>query len=100
MVGARAALKGEAGLSAYCASKAAVLRLTESMAAELLDHRITVNAVLPSTIDTPANRNVMPDADWEKWVAPESLADVIAFLVSDAARDISGIAAVPVYGRS
>ncbi len=99
MVGARAAGKGEAGLSAYCASKSAVLRLTESMAAELLDHRITVNAVLPSTIDTPANRKAMPKADFEKWVAPESLSDVIAFLVSDAARDISG-AAIPVYGRS
>jgi len=99
MVGARAALKGDAGLSAYCASKAAVLRLTESMAAELLEHHITVNAVLPSTIDTPANRKSMPDADFEKWVKPESLADVIAFLASEAARDISG-AAIPVYGRS
>lgn len=97
MVGARAALKGDAGMSAYCASKAAVLRLTESMAAELLEHHVTVNAVLPSTIDTPANRKSMPDADFEKWVKPESLADVIAFLASEAARDISG-AAIPVYG--
>lgn len=98
-VGARAALTGVAGMSAYCASKSAVLRLTESMAAELLEHGITVNAVLPSTIDTPPNRKAMPDADFRKWVAPESLADVIAFLASDAARDISG-AAIPVYGRA
>jgi NAD(P)-dependent dehydrogenase (short-subunit alcohol dehydrogenase family) len=98
-VGARAALAGAAGMAAYTASKAAVLRLTESMAAELLDKRITVNAVLPSTIDTPPNRQAMPKADFSKWVSPESLADVIAFLASDASRDISG-AAIPVYGRA
>jgi NAD(P)-dependent dehydrogenase (short-subunit alcohol dehydrogenase family) len=98
-IGARPALQGVAGLSAYSMSKAAVLRLTESMAAELCDKRITVNAILPSTIDTPPNRKAMPDADFSKWVAPESLADVIAFLASDGARDISG-AAIPVYGRS
>ncbi|HZO91559.1 MAG TPA: SDR family NAD(P)-dependent oxidoreductase [Chthonomonadaceae bacterium] len=98
-VGARAALSGPAGIAAYSASKAAVLRLTESMAAELLEHGITVNAVLPSVIDTPANRQAMADADFSKWVAPESLADVIAFLASDSARDISG-ASLPVYGRA
>lgn len=96
---ARAGLSGVPGLSAYSASKSAVLRLTESMAAELLDLGITVNAVLPSTLDTPQNRQAMPDADFSKWVAPESLAGVIAFLASDAARDISG-AAIPVYGRA
>jgi len=64
--------------------------LTESLAAELLEQRITVNAVLPSTIDTPPNRQAMPDADFSRWVTPESLADVIAFLASDSARDISG----------
>jgi NAD(P)-dependent dehydrogenase (short-subunit alcohol dehydrogenase family) len=98
-IGTRGALKGEAGMSAYAASKAGVLRLTESMAAELLPLGITVNAVLPSVIDTPQNRAAMPQSDFSKWVAPESLADAIAFLVSDAARDISG-AAIPVYGRS
>jgi NAD(P)-dependent dehydrogenase (short-subunit alcohol dehydrogenase family) len=98
-VGARAALAGAPGMAAYTASKAAVLRITESMAAELLEKRITVNAVLPSTIDTPPNRQAMPKADFSKWVAPESLADVIAFLASDASRDISG-AAIPVYGRA
>jgi|SRR5579884_3497815 len=98
-IAARAALAGSAGLSAYSASKAAVLRLTESMAAELLEHGITVNAVLPSIIDTPQNRQAMPNADYIKWVAPESLADVIAFLASESARDISG-AGIPVYGRA
>jgi NAD(P)-dependent dehydrogenase (short-subunit alcohol dehydrogenase family) len=86
-------------MAAYCASKSAVLRLTESMAAELLEKNITVNAVLPSTIDTPANRRAMPRADFSRWVAPDALADVIAFLVSDQARAISG-AAVPVYGKA
>lgn len=98
-IGARVALSGAPEISAYSASKAAVLRLTESMAAELLDHGITVNAVLPSTIDTPANRKAMPNADFSKWVSPDSLADVIAFLASDSARDISG-AAIPVYRRA
>ena len=98
-------IAGKAGLSAfatgaaYSAAKAAVLRLTESMSAELLKHGITVNAILPSTIDTPQNRESDPKADFSKWVAPESLADVIAFVCSDAARDISG-AAIPVYGRA
>jgi NAD(P)-dependent dehydrogenase (short-subunit alcohol dehydrogenase family) len=98
-ISSRAALAGAAGLAAYSASKAAVLRLTESMAAELLDYGIMVNAVLPSTLDTPPNRTSMPSADFSRWVSPASLADVIAFLVSDAARDISG-ASIPVYGRS
>src|SRR5579871_3150994 len=96
-VAARPALAGVPGIAAYSASKAALLRMVESMAAELLDKGITVNAVLPSTIDTPANRKSMPQADFTKWVAPDSLADVIAFLASDASRDISG-AAIPVYG--
>jgi NAD(P)-dependent dehydrogenase (short-subunit alcohol dehydrogenase family) len=99
LVGARAALTGAANMAAYAASKAAVNNLVESMAAEMLPHGITVNAVLPSTIDTPANRQATPDADFNRWVKPDSLAGVIAFLVSDAARDISG-AAIPVYGRS
>lgn len=98
-VAGRAGLSAFATGAAYSAGKAAVLRLTESMSAELVTKGITVNAVLPSTIDTPQNRKNEPDADFSKWVTPESLADVIAFLVSDSARDISG-AAIPVYGRA
>ncbi|HNN92958.1 MAG TPA: SDR family NAD(P)-dependent oxidoreductase [Pseudomonadota bacterium] len=98
-IGARAALKSDAHVGVYAASKAALLRLSESMAAELLDSGIRVNCVLPSTIDTEANRKAMPAADPKKWVAPESIAEVILFLCSPAARDISG-AQIPVYGRS
>jgi NAD(P)-dependent dehydrogenase (short-subunit alcohol dehydrogenase family) len=98
-ISSRAGLSGSAGIAAYSVGKAAVLRLTESQAAELRDHGITVNAVLPSTIDTPQNRKAMPDADPGTWVTPDSLADVIAFLASHGARDISG-AAIPVYGRA
>ena len=98
-VAGRAALKGDANTAAYSVGKAGILRLTESMSAELLERGITVNAVLPSTIDTPQNRQGMPNADVSKWVSAESIADVIAFLASDAARDISG-AAIPVYGRA
>lgn len=97
-VGAAAALKGGADMGAYAASKAALIRLTESMSAELRDQGIRVNCVLPSIIDTPDNRAAMPEADASRWVAPEALADVIAFLASDAARAIHG-AAIPVTGR-
>ncbi len=96
-VAARAALAGSANASAYAASKAAVVRLTESMAAELKSQGVNVNCVLPGTIDTSENRAAMPKADTAKWVAPESLAAVIQFLASSAARDIHG-AALPVYG--
>jgi NAD(P)-dependent dehydrogenase (short-subunit alcohol dehydrogenase family) len=98
-VGAFAAQKGAAQMGAYIAAKSAVIRLTESMAAELRGRNINVNCVLPTIIDTPENRAAMPDADPRKWVAPEALADVIAFLCSDAARAIHG-AAVPVAGLS
>jgi len=96
---ARPGLEGKSGMAAYSASKAAVIRLTESMSAELKDQGINVNCVIPGTIDTSANREAMPDADFSAWVAPESLADVILFLSSDAARDIHGTA-IPVYGKS
>jgi len=82
----------------YAASKAAVARLTESLAEELKDRSITVNAVLPSIIDTPQNRADMPDADFSRWVAPEAIAEVILFLVSDAAAAVTG-ALIPVTGR-
>jgi NAD(P)-dependent dehydrogenase (short-subunit alcohol dehydrogenase family) len=84
-------------MGAYSASKSALIRLTESMSAELKDKGIRVNCVLPSIIDTPDNRSAMPDADPSSWVAPAALADVIAFLASDAARAIHG-AAIPVSG--
>ena len=76
-----------------------MIRLTEAMAAELRDKNINVNCVLPTIIDTPENRKAMPDADPRKWVAPADLANVIAFLASDAARAIHG-AAIPVTGLS
>jgi NAD(P)-dependent dehydrogenase (short-subunit alcohol dehydrogenase family) len=98
-VGALSALKGAAGMSAYIAAKSAVLRLTESLSAEVRQHGINVNAVLPSILDTPANRAAMPDADPAKWVAPADLASVMCFLGSDAARAIHG-ALIPVAGLS
>ena len=98
-VGAYAALKGAAGMGAYCATKSVVVRVTEAMAAELRDRNINVNCVLPTTLDTPANRADMPDADPAKWVAPGDLAQTIVFLASPAARAIHG-AALPVTGRS
>lgn len=98
-VGARAALSGSAKMAPYVVSKSAVIRLTESMAQELKNHNINVNCILPGTIDTPRNRRDMPKTNFEKWVPPEALADVILFLASNAARAIHG-ASVPVYGRS
>jgi NAD(P)-dependent dehydrogenase (short-subunit alcohol dehydrogenase family) len=97
-IGAGAAGKAAAGMGAYTASKAGVQRLTESLAAELRDAGVTVNAILPGTIDTPRNRHDMPDADFTRWVPPADIADVIAFLLSDAARSVTG-AAIPVFGR-
>ena len=97
-VSSAAGLSGPAGLAAYSASKAAVLRLTESLSSEVKAAGIRVNAVLPSTIDTPQNRQAMPDADTSTWVKPVEIAEVIAFLVSDASRAVTGVA-LPVYGR-
>jgi len=98
-IGANSALSGKAEMGAYVASKSAVIRLTETMAAELRSHNINVNCVLPSIIDTPQNRAAMPKADPAKWVAPAALADVLLFLCSPAARAIHG-AAIPVVGLS
>jgi NAD(P)-dependent dehydrogenase (short-subunit alcohol dehydrogenase family) len=98
-IGANSAQKGVAQMGGYCAAKAAVARLTESLAAELREQGINVNCVLPSIIDTPENRAAMPDVDPARWVAPAALADTIAFLASDAARAIHG-AALPVVGLS
>ncbi len=96
-VGAIGALQAGSGMGAYAASKAGVHRLTEALAAEWKG-KITVNAVLPSTIDTAANRASMPTADFTKWVTPEELANVILFLASDAASAVTG-ALLPVSGR-
>ncbi len=98
-VGAFGARHGAAQMGAYIASKASVIRLTESMAAELREQGINVNCVLPTIIDTPQNRSAMPDADPSRWVAPKDLANVIVFLASDAARAVHG-AALPVTGLS
>jgi len=98
-VGAFAAQKGAANMGAYVASKGAVIRLTETMAAELREENINVNCVLPTVIDTPENRSAMPKSDPRRWVAPEDLANVIVFLASPAAKAIHG-AAVPVTGLS
>jgi NAD(P)-dependent dehydrogenase (short-subunit alcohol dehydrogenase family) len=98
-VGAYAAQKGTAAMGAYVASKSAVIRLTETMAAELRDKNINVNCVLPTIIDTPDNRAAMPGADPGRWVPPHDLAAVIVFLASDAARAVHG-AAIPVTGLS
>ncbi|MBI5262853.1 MAG: SDR family oxidoreductase [Bradyrhizobium sp.] len=97
-VGAMSALQSAAGMGPYAASKAGVHRLTEALANEWKG-RITVNAVLPSIIDTAANRAGMPDADFSKWVTPKELAEVILFLASDAASGITG-ALIPVGGRT
>ncbi len=97
-IGAGAAGRAGAGMGAYAASKAGVERLTEALAAELRDHNVTVNAILPGIIDTPANRAAMPNADVTRWVEPDAVADVVVFLASDAARAVTG-AAVRVFGR-
>src|SRR6185437_2302410 len=97
-IGANAALKAGAGMGAYTASKSGVMRFTEALAEELKPRDITVNAVLPSTLDTPANRADMPKADFSRWVAPGDLAGVIMFLLSPQASVITG-ALIPVVGR-
>jgi NAD(P)-dependent dehydrogenase (short-subunit alcohol dehydrogenase family) len=98
-VGARPGVTAGKGVAAYAASKAALLRFTESLADELRDRGITVNAVMPSTIDTPQNRAAMPKADFSRLVPPGDVANVILFLLSDAARSVTG-ALIPVYGRA
>jgi NAD(P)-dependent dehydrogenase (short-subunit alcohol dehydrogenase family) len=97
-IGAGAAARAQAGMGAYTASKAGVERLSEALAAELRDRSITVNAILPGTIDTPANRADLPKADTTRWVQPDEVADVVVFLASDAARAVTG-AAIRVFGR-
>jgi NAD(P)-dependent dehydrogenase (short-subunit alcohol dehydrogenase family) len=98
-VSSRAAIKVFPGISAYAVAKAGILTFTETLAGEVLKDNITVNAILPSVIDTPANRKAMPGADYSAWVKPEEIARVLLFLCSDASREISG-AAIPIYGRA
>ncbi|HKY35883.1 MAG TPA: SDR family NAD(P)-dependent oxidoreductase [Polyangiaceae bacterium] len=100
LIGSRAGVRPftAGGDAAYAAAKAALTALAQAIAAEVLEAGVRVNLVLPSTIDTDANRRAMPKADFSRWVTTDSLGDVIAFLLSEAARDISG-AAIPVYGR-
>lgn len=97
-IGAAASVKAGAGMGAYAASKSGVARLTEALAEELKDDGVRVNAILPSILDTAANRADMPDADFTRWVTPEQLAGVAAFLLSPAASAITG-ALIPVTGR-
>ena len=97
-IASRDGLSGSAGYAAYSASKSAVLRLTESLAAELKASNINVNAIMPGTIDTPQNRAAVPNGEYSKWVPPEAIAEVIAFLACDASSAING-AAIPVYGK-
>jgi len=97
-IGAAGALKASKGMGAYAASKAGVIKLTEALAEETKARGITVNAVLPSIIDTAANRADIPNGKFDTWVRPEQIADLIVFLLSDRASAITG-AAIPIVGR-
>ncbi len=98
-VGALGAVKAGAGMGAYAASKAGVAKLTEALAEELKDRGVTVNAVLPSTLDTARNRADMPTADFSRWVSLQAMGEVIAFLLSESAGVVTG-ALIPVAGRT
>ena len=93
------AVEPSPNFGAYAVSKAALVALVKNVAAEGKKFGVTANVVLPSTIDTPVNRKAMPDADFSRWVAPESIAKLIVFLTSEAASDLSG-AVIPIYGRA
>ncbi|MSQ09295.1 MAG: SDR family NAD(P)-dependent oxidoreductase [Dehalococcoidia bacterium] len=98
-IGAKQGIKGTARNSAYGASKAAVIALTESIAEEVSGRGITANVIIPSTIDTPANRKAMPDADFSKWVPPHALAEAMVFLCTESGGNING-ARIPIWNRS
>ncbi len=98
-IGSRAAVEPAPNFAAYAVAKSAVVALIKNVAAETKDLGITANVVLPSTIDTPANRKAMPNADFSKWVAPESIAKLLVWLASEESGDVSG-AVIPIYGRA
>jgi len=98
-IGSRAAVEESPTIAAYAVSKAALVALIKNVAAEVKNSGITANAVLPSTIDTAANRKAMPNANFSKWVQPESIAKLLVWLCSDAAGDVNG-AVIPIYGRA
>jgi NAD(P)-dependent dehydrogenase (short-subunit alcohol dehydrogenase family) len=98
-IGSRAALEPGAGVGAYSASKAAMVSLIRTVAAENHDVGMTANVILPGTMDTPANRKAMPNADFSKWVKPGTVASLMVWLAGEAGRDVNG-AAIPVYGES
>lgn len=98
-IGANAAIQGQAMMGAYITAKNTVMRLTETISQEVRSFEVNVNAILPSIIDTPANRIDMPDADFNAWVSPVSVAELMCFLASDKAKDIHG-ALIPVVGLS
>jgi NAD(P)-dependent dehydrogenase (short-subunit alcohol dehydrogenase family) len=98
-IGTRMAVEPSPNFAAYAVSKAALVALIKTVAAEGQKFGMTANVVLPSTIDTPANRAAMPKADFSRWVAPQSIAKLLVFLTSDAAADTSG-AVIPIYGRA
>jgi NAD(P)-dependent dehydrogenase (short-subunit alcohol dehydrogenase family) len=98
-VSARAALRPWAGASAYAASKAGVIALVQAAQQEVIGRGVCVNCILPSVIDTPANRSAQPDADHTRWVRPEEIGAVVAFLMSEQSSAVTG-AAIPVYGRA
>jgi NAD(P)-dependent dehydrogenase (short-subunit alcohol dehydrogenase family) len=98
-VSTRAALRPFSGAAGYISSKAAVLAFVDALAAEYTEDGVRANAIMPSVIDTPANRASQPDADHSRWVSPEQIAQVIRFLLAEESSAISG-AHVPVYGRA
>ena len=98
-IGSRAAVEPMPGFAGYAVSKAALVALVKNIAAETKDLGITANVVLPSTIDTAANRKAMPHADFSKWVTPESIAKLLVWLASKESGDVSG-AVIPIYGRA
>lgn len=97
-IGSRAALEPGAGVGAYSASKAAMVSLIRTVALENKDVGLTANVILPGTIDTPANRKAMPNADFSTWVQPANIASLVAWLSGDAGKEITG-AAIPLYGK-
>lgn len=98
-IGSRAAVEPSPNFAAYAVSKAALVALVKNVAAEGKSLGITANVVLPSTIDTPQNRKAMPNSDFSRWVRPESIAELLVWLASDSAADVSG-AVIPIYGRA